>query len=49
MIKCEKKNCAGEMKLERKAHNTYHWDNIYKCKKCGYERLPTIQEREEFQ
>ncbi len=45
MIKCDK--CDGEMKLERKS-NKGSWYNVYRCQKCGAERMLTFEERTEF-
>lgn len=44
MIKCEKENCDGEMKWQTK----YPFGTIMTvlvCQKCGFDRLPTIEER----
>lgn len=45
MIKCE--NCDGEMKVERKSDKG-SWYNVYKCQKCGEEKLLTVEEIRNF-
>jgi len=39
--------CKGELKLTRKTDKG-KWFNVFKCGKCGYERLLTPQERQDF-
>ncbi len=46
-MKCDQKDCDGEMVLERKSGKG-NWYNVYRCEKCNHERLLTWEERQEW-
>ncbi len=50
IIKCDNPDnpeCGGDMKCER-LQTGHSWNYVFICEKCGYRRLPTVEEREEW-